>query len=150
MSCRIKCTAHYPDAARLDHSNRVIALPPQRCERPFGGTYLRRMLRRAEVLIMVYARAAPTACASSEPHEPKHQAWAGPLLTSCNTFRAYTAYVYPPWLLQLSDFVGCCRIVTDFAPLKTRSTRDRSIPCSLQRWFFEKILDLTAVVFQFF
>ena len=100
---------------------------------------------------MVHVRAAPTACASSEPHEPKHQAWAGSLPTSCNTFRKYTVYVYsyPPRGLQLSDFVGCCQILSDFVHLKARSTRDRSIPRSLQvlRMSFDEILDLTAVVF---
>ena len=45
---------------------------------------------------MVHVRAAPTACASSEPHEPKHQAWAGSLPTFCDTSREYTVHVYPP------------------------------------------------------
>ena len=41
-------------------------------------------------------------------------------------------------VLQLLDFVGCCQILSDFVPLKTRSTRDRSIPQSLQRWVSTK------------
>ena len=51
---------------------------------------------------MVHVRAAPTECTSSEPHEPKHLARDGSLLTSCNTFREYTVYFYPPRVLQLS------------------------------------------------
>ena len=55
-------------------------------------------------------------------------------------------YPYPPWVLQLSDFVGCCHILSDFVPLKTRSTRDRSISRSLQRWVSRKssILQLSS------
>ena len=41
----------------------------------------------------------------------------------------------------------CCQILSDFVLLKTRSTRDRSIPRSLQRWVSTKILDFTADVF---
>ena len=51
-----------------------------------------------------------------------------------NTFRKYTVYLYILWVTQLSYFV----------PLKTRSTRDRSIPPSLQRWVSIQTLDLTA------
>ena len=92
-------------------------------------------------------------CASSESHEPKHQAWAGSLLTSCNTFREYTVYVYPPEFYScqiLSHVLRFRQILSDFVYLKTRSTRDRSIPRSLQRWVSTKILDLTAVVFSIF
>ena len=50
-----------------------------------------------------------------------------------------------------SDFVRCCRILSDFVPLKTRSTRDPSIlPTQLAKMSFDKILDLPAVVFLIF
>ena len=88
MSGRAKCTARYPDAARLNHSTRAIALLQHSCEPP---SVVRNFVVHeeliAELLITVHVRAALTACASSEPHEPKHQAWAGSMLTSCNTFR---------------------------------------------------------------
>ena len=92
MSCRIKCTARYPEAARLNQSTRAIALLQHRCEPPWvvRNFVVYQVLRRAELLITVHVRAALTACASSEPHEPKHQAWAGSLLTAGNTFREYT------------------------------------------------------------
>ena len=63
---------------------------------------------------------ALTACASSEPHEPKHQAWAGSLLTSRNTFRENTVCVYPPQLYScqmLSDFVRCRQILFPLKPV---------------------------------
>ena len=44
----------------------------------------------------------------------------------------------PTWTLQPSDFVGCCRIWSHFVPLKPRSSRERSIPRSLQRWVLRK------------
>ena len=54
-------------------------------------------------------------------------------------------------VLQPSEFVGCCQILSDFAPLKTRSTYARSkYPTQLAKMNFEKILDLTAVVFLIF
>ena len=57
---------------------------------------------------------ALTACASSEPHEPKHQAWAGSLLTSYNTFRGYNVYMYPV------TSTASCQILLDFVPLNSK------------------------------
>ena len=72
----------------------------------------------------MHVRAALTACASSEPHEPKHQAWAGSLLTSCNTFREYLVYRICAPVPPLSS-TPSRQILSDFVPLKTRSTRDQ-------------------------
>ena len=92
MSFRIKCTSRYPDAARLTHSRPSFAKTGQH----FLVTYFFRLSRavsravsKAEV-IMVYERAAPTACATRpEKHEPEHKAWAGLVLTYCSTLREY-------------------------------------------------------------
>ena len=47
-----------------------------------------------------------------------------------------------------SEFYSC-QILSDCVPLKTRSTRDRSTvhPTQLAKMSFDKILDLTAVVY---
>ena len=44
----------------------------------------------------------------------------------------------PPLSSTAVRFVGCCQNLSDFVPLKTHSTRGRSIPRSLQRWVSTK------------
>ena len=69
---------------------------------------------------MVHVRPALPACGSSEPHEPKHQAWAGSLLTSCSTYRKYTVYVYPAEFYSrqiLSDDVRFSQILFPSNPV---------------------------------
>ena len=79
------------------------------------GWYVTSSYIRAELLTTLHVRGTLTACASSEPHEPKHQAWAGSLLTSCDTFREYTVYLYPPPVLQLG--VILCQILFPSKPV---------------------------------
>ena len=98
---------------------------------------------------MVHIRAALTACASSEPHEPKHQARTGSLLTSCNTFREYTVYVYPPefYSCQILSHVGrFCQILFPSKPV-VRAIEVSHAACKDE---FRRNRYLTADVFSFY
>ena len=134
MSCRIECTAHYLDAARLNHSTWAIALPPHGCGPPLVVCNF----------VVYYEKQIFSSWCMNEVRPPHvHQMSrtnpsTRPGLDLCGPTTTRSGSI--PYMCTPPEFYsnkifshGCCLILSYFVPLKTGISRDSSATRSLQR-----------------